>query len=226
MEFGTKKAKKAIASKTENAITTGARDGQKPDAVEAAVLDSVKEASNAMPERQELQDSVLAAKPIPKPNLGAEKVEDVYPVNVLVPAAEMRNLAVKDWQDAVAAKQNVKLSSRFVANRLGTVAHRNNVQTLKALRYLLLLLDFNAALRPAGKNSKKLPMKEQMRAKMGDWPQGLVDGVRKRFSQGGELSKWHVDNLMTHIAALSLFVDNWRTDTNDLREDLRLENKQ
>lgn len=31
---------------------------------------------------------------------------------------------------------------------------------------------------------------------------------------------------MTHIAALSLYIDNWRTDTYDLREDLRMENKQ
>ena len=31
---------------------------------------------------------------------------------------------------------------------------------------------------------------------------------------------------MTHMAAISLFIDNWRTDTHDLREDLRFENKQ
>jgi len=37
-----------------------------------------------------------------------------------------------------------------------------------------------------------------------------------------ELSKWHVDNLMTHLAALSLIVDEYQTDTYDLREDLGL----
>lgn len=41
-----------------------------------------------------------------------------------------------------------------------------------------------------------------------------------------ELNKWHQDNLMTHMAAISLYIDNFRTDTHELREDLRLENKQ
>lgn len=31
---------------------------------------------------------------------------------------------------------------------------------------------------------------------------------------------------MTHMAAISLYIDNYRTDTHDLREDLRMENKQ
>jgi len=31
---------------------------------------------------------------------------------------------------------------------------------------------------------------------------------------------------MTHMAAISLYIDGWRTDTSDLRDDLRLENKQ
>lgn len=31
---------------------------------------------------------------------------------------------------------------------------------------------------------------------------------------------------MTHIAAISLYVDGWKTNIFDLREDVRLENKQ
>ena len=40
------------------------------------------------------------------------------------------------------------------------------------------------------------------------------------------MTKWHVDNLITHIIALGLTVDNLIMDILDLREDLRLENKQ
>lgn len=40
------------------------------------------------------------------------------------------------------------------------------------------------------------------------------------------MTKWHVDNLLTHAAALALVVDNFETDVHDLREDLRLDNKQ
>jgi len=51
--------------------------------------------------------------------------------------------------------------------------------------------------------------------------------IRKKFVQDklispSEMTKWHVDNLMTHLAALSLIVDDYQTDTHDLREDLGL----
>ena len=63
--------------------------------------------------------------------------------------------------------------------------------------------------------------------KLSYWPEQLVDSVRRRFSDiNNELSKWHMDNLYTHMCALSLFVDGWATDTTDLRNDLRMENKQ
>lgn len=147
-------------------------------------MDSVKEASDALPARQDMQDTVLAAKPIPRPNVAAAAVEDVYPITVLVPAAEMRNLAVKEWQDAVAAGEDVKLNYRYIAHRLNAVVNSEDVPKLKALRYLMLLLDFNAALQPSRGAGKKLPIKDRMKAKMSDWPDTLIDSVRRRFAEG------------------------------------------
>jgi len=40
------------------------------------------------------------------------------------------------------------------------------------------------------------------------------------------MPRWNVDNLMTHIAAAALIVDDHAVDVNDLREDLKLENKE
>lgn len=40
------------------------------------------------------------------------------------------------------------------------------------------------------------------------------------------MTKWHVDNLMTHIFAMTLIVDMFETDTSDIREDFQLETKQ
>jgi len=34
------------------------------------------------------------------------------------------------------------------------------------------------------------------------------------------MTKWHVDNLITHICVFSLIVDNFNTDIHDLRNDL------
>jgi len=61
---------------------------------------------------------------------------------------------------------------------------------------------------------------------LAEWPETLIESVRRKFSDNNELNKWHMDNLITHMAAISLFIDGYKTDTHDLREDLRLENKQ
>jgi DNA-directed RNA polymerase I subunit RPA49 len=37
------------------------------------------------------------------------------------------------------------------------------------------------------------------------------------------MNSWEVDNLITHMGALSLYIDNWETDTTDLKDDLRMD---
>ncbi|KAF2226122.1 RNA polymerase I associated factor, A49-like protein [Elsinoe ampelina] len=220
LEFGTKKAKKAIASKTVNAIT-----GDSAKGVEQAILGDVGDAATAAPAKSERDDEILKAKPIPKPNLEAESPEKVYPITQMIHPGDLRSLTVKDWQDKVKAGTEVQLSSRFVAHRLQKVVAKDNIQMLKALKYLLLLLEFVGVLKP-GRSGRKVPQNDQLKSQLSSWPETLVDNVRRKFAQGGELNKWHVDNLMTHIAAISLYIDGQRTDTHDLREDLQMENKQ
>ena len=36
------------------------------------------------------------------------------------------------------------------------------------------------------------------------------------------MTEWHVDKLMTYMAALTLFIDDYEVDLFDLQEDLRL----
>jgi hypothetical protein len=40
------------------------------------------------------------------------------------------------------------------------------------------------------------------------------------------MPRWNVDNLHTHIAAAALIVDDFEVDVNDLRDDLKIENKE
>ena len=40
------------------------------------------------------------------------------------------------------------------------------------------------------------------------------------------MNKWTIDNFMTHVCALTLFIDLYEVDTSDLRDDLRLGSKQ
>lgn len=49
-----------------------------------------------------------------------------------------------------------------------------------------------------------------------------ANGVRRN----NDMTRWNIDNLMTHICAAALIVDNFEVDVNDLRDDLKLENKE
>jgi DNA-directed RNA polymerase I subunit RPA49 len=40
------------------------------------------------------------------------------------------------------------------------------------------------------------------------------------------MPRWNVDNLYTHIAAAALIVDDNEVDVNDLRDDLKIDNKE
>jgi DNA-directed RNA polymerase I subunit RPA49 len=231
--FGTKKAKKAIASLTENAISPnksarqtspGGSQRTKMDEVATAMLESMAEATGGMATRDELAAAVDESKPRPKANLAAEHAKDVYTVESLIGQDIIKQLHVKEWQDAVKAKKEVITKSRYVANRLQKVA--SDVQKLKALRYLLCLLEFYGSAKARGKGVRILPYKERLRAAISGVPELVVEHIRRKFSVNGQMLKFQTDLLITHACALALIVDNFEVDMYDLREDLHLEVKE
>lgn len=79
--FGTKKAKKAIADLERNRV-----DSDKLTDVAIDIVDSVKTASKDLPTRAELQENVSASnRPTPVANLDATDVEQIYPVENIIP---------------------------------------------------------------------------------------------------------------------------------------------
>jgi DNA-directed RNA polymerase I subunit RPA49 len=40
------------------------------------------------------------------------------------------------------------------------------------------------------------------------------------------MTRWHVDNLMTHALAAALIVENYEMDTKELRDDLAIDTKE
>jgi hypothetical protein len=40
------------------------------------------------------------------------------------------------------------------------------------------------------------------------------------------MPRWNIDRLHTHIAAAALIVDDYEVDVNDLRDDLKIDNKE
>ncbi|SMR56915.1 unnamed protein product [Zymoseptoria tritici ST99CH_1E4] len=231
-EFGTKKAKKAIASKTENAITNpnDTKGKGKVTDVQSAILDNVADATvgSTTQKKEQDADALLASKPIPKPNLAASSVEEVYPLKTLIPANDLRLVPIKDWQDKGRASEAVEFRHRVPASKLQPLLKLGDTSKLSALRYLTLLLEFHDACTSGGRDSaKKVPKRDTLAKKLEAWSPALVDSVRKRFTNdsGNEIAKWHLDKLYTHICALSLYIDDWVTDTSLLKDDLKLETK-
>ncbi|KAK8223629.1 RNA polymerase I associated factor, A49-like protein [Phyllosticta capitalensis] len=223
-EFGTKKAKKALASITENAIAPGS--GASGDSVAAAVLQSVSDATADLPTKESLQAAVDEGKPRPRANLAATNPVEVYTPESLIGGDTLRLIDVQPWIDAAQKNEGFTTTSRFVFGRIGNLALQKKAQKkLKVLKYIQLLIDFLAALKPSRSGSKRIPLREELEKKTGI-SGALLDSVRRKFADGNELTKWHVDNLITHIAAMALIVDDYEVDTFDLREDLKVDNKQ
>jgi DNA-directed RNA polymerase I subunit RPA49 len=231
-EFGSKKSRKALEDRTLNAIKsgTGVEDAARTDAVAENVLQQMSSATAVMPTKDDLAAAVDSSKPRPTPNLAAEYPADVYPTDVVVGSELMTMLDVKDWVQASSTGEGVSVTSRYVAKRIVKLAKNKQIQKLKVLRFILLCINFSSSLYGGGgPRAKKIPMKGKLEEAMGeDTPAGQVMAIRRKFAPEGspEMSRWHVDNLMTHIAAAALIVDDFEVDVNDLRDDLKLENKE
>ncbi|OJJ48843.1 hypothetical protein ASPZODRAFT_129165 [Penicilliopsis zonata CBS 506.65] len=173
--FGTKQSRKAVQSMAENAQLSNAPTGI-ANAAESAILSSMPVESLDMASKAaSVQATVQAAKPIPAANLAATHPSDVYPIEVLVPngVSTLRQLpGVQEWRDRVLSGQGVSTGSRYVSNRVDAVVRSGNTTHLQVLRFILLLLEFNRALRAgprgdsaksAGPGSKRLPPREELR---------------------------------------------------------------
>ena len=235
LAFGTKKSQKAIRNLTANAIkaspskskTEGLADGRSQlDPLASAVVSSMADLTSSMRTREEMQAEVDEGKPRPKPNMQASTPAEVYPVEQLVGGASiLPAMGVKDWIEKINNGKDVQLKSRFIARKLRNTVQSGDVKKLKIMRYLLLLVEWFLALKPGSKPAKKVPRAEEMGPLNDAYGSEIVAGVTKRFADGFQLNKWHLDNLMTHILALALILDNFTIDTHDIREDLKLENR-
>lgn len=229
--FGTKKAKKAIASFTENAISPekSARlllNGKAPklDSAAKAMFTTISASTAGMATREELAAVADAAKPRPRPNVAAEDVRDVYTAESLIGDGMMAHIPVLEWTTTLNAKKEIVTKSRFVSNRVAKVGM--NVEKLKILRYMLLALDVLRASKAARGKGFMLPRRDELKTVVGDMPESVLENFKRKFSEAGMIDKFKYDLLATHLCAMACLVDNYEVDTWDLKEDLALETKQ
>ena len=143
----------------------------------------MSQVTSSMPTREELQAAVDDAKPRPKANLDATTAADVYKIEDLIGTETLKALIVRQWQDDVKADKAIETHSRFVSHRVIRLVQSGDVKRLKALRYVLLMLDWFECLKPGQKGTKRLPPREDIRKAVGeDVTDFLIDGMRKKFA--------------------------------------------
>lgn len=230
--FGTKKARKAIQENVLNAITPQRKAGDdtaptKIDAAARAMLDSVGQITSTMATREELQAVVDEAKPVPIPNLEATDIQDVYDPKRIIGADILNLVPIREWQEKVKHNENVPVPSRFVAARLNRIASNEDAVTrLRVLRYFAFVLMFYLNSKPGKvRGTRSLPSREKLREVLTPAPEAVIENIRRKFSDAGQMRKFHIDLLMTHCCVFACIVDNFEVDSQNLRDDLKIDQK-
>lgn len=230
--FGTKKAKKALAAITENAISPRKpQSGDAPPALDAsdkALMATIKDVTMSVATKEDLQNAMDAAKPVPHGNYEAEEIQDVYRPENLIGRDILELIQVNDWAEAVKNNEDIQLRSRFVAHRINRIGSGESaVLRLRVLRYLyFLVLLYLTSKKAKERGAREVLKKDKLTEELAPAPPPVVESIRRRFSDNGIMRKQHVDLLATHCCAFACILDNFETNTWDLKEDLGLEQKQ
>lgn len=231
--FGTKKAKKKLQEVTMNAIAPQKKTGDdndapaRMDAASKAMLNSVGKITSTMATREELQAVVDEAKPVPKANMDAKDIGDVYDPKAIIGADILNLVPIREWQEKVQHGENIQVASRYVANRVARLAANEEATTrLRVLRYLYFLLMFYLNTRPGReRGTRSVATRDKLHKLLEPAPEAVVENIRRKFSDAGVMRKFNVDLLMTHCCAFAAIVDNFEVDTQNLRDDFRLDQK-
>lgn len=230
--FGTKKARKVIQDTVMNAISSPKKPGEessptKINKAAKAMIQSVGDIASTMASREELQAIVNEAKPVPKANLEAEEIADAYDPRDIIGSEILNLVPVREWQEKAKHKESIQLSSRFVASRVNPIAlNEDATDRLRVLRYLYFLILFFLHSKPGReRGTRQLPPREKLREALAPAPEAVIENIRRKFSEGGQMRKFHVHLLMTHCCVFAAIVDNFEVDTQNLKDDLRLEQK-
>ncbi|KAL5614756.1 hypothetical protein BROUX41_004845 [Berkeleyomyces rouxiae] len=221
--FGTRKAKKAIDDVILNALpTASANDQTKLSSAELATLDAVKKNASTMLSREDLDEAARSSKPIPRPNLAATEIQDVYQPDAIIGREVLHSIPVKDWIDSVANNENVQLRSRFVAGRLVRTANSTDaVQRMRLLRFLYYLIMY-VSMSKKGRDGRKTPPRAVFTEKIGA-PEIVTSYLFKTFTVNGLMDNFHHQLALAHAAVWACVLENFEMDTTDLRFDLNLD---
>lgn len=192
LAFGSRKSQKAIRrALTDNEITSAVPNPSGSSLTQsvlepaaAAILDEIDASAPSLHVQEEMKKTAEEARPGPKPHLLAETPAEVYPLEELVGLDVLPILTVRDWQEKVTASEDIATQSRYVSGRVREVVKSGNVREIKALKYLLLLVEWYHCLKSTKQRGvKELPPRNVMARVMHGTSEELRESVRVRFAE-------------------------------------------
>jgi DNA-directed RNA polymerase I subunit RPA49 len=180
-----------------------------------------------MASREELQAVIDEAKPVPRANVDADEVYDVYRPEELIGADILNLVPIREWQEKARHGEGIQFRSRYVVSRVQAIASNESAEMrLRVLRYLSIVLLFYLYSKPGRqKGTRQVPPREKLRELLAPAPEAVIENIRRKFSDAGQLRKFHIDLLIAHCCALACIVDSFEVDTQALKEDLRIDQK-
>lgn len=225
--FGTKKAKKAITEMERNRI-----DADKLQDLEMDIVDTVQESTENLPSQEKRQEQLSSTRPIPPHNLETTKVEEVYPLEGIIPKSEWGYIRAQPILQEKDLNKRLAMfphkTSQYVSSRIQALEKGVGSQTdkIKMIYYASLLL--------AVYENKRINNKAALLAKVGNPPEALISGILDRFavskaSQFGKtkdrnftIDPVHENKLLCYLLALILRIDNYTTEIAPLAQELSL----
>lgn len=138
--FGTKKAKKAISDLERNRV-----DSDKLVDVAVDIVDTVKSASKGLPTRKEMETAVANDRPTPLANVDATDVEQIYPIENIIPLRELQSIRVngilkeKDIEKKLEFFPYIPKSTKYIRKKLNIFKEPSQIVKVQLLYYLTLL---------------------------------------------------------------------------------------
>lgn len=225
--FGTKKAKKAISDLERNRV-----DSDKLADVAVDIVDTVKSASKGLPTRKEMEASVSNDRPTPLANLDATDVEQIYPVENIIPSRELQSIRVngilkeKDIEKKLDFFPYIPKSTRYIKKKLDIFKEPSQIVKLQLLYYLTLLLGVY--------ENRRCRSKDQLMEKLNSPPESLVDGILERFTVARQgtfgrsknrsffVDPHNEDKLLCYILVIMLHLDNFIVEISPVAQDIGL----
>ncbi|KAJ2915099.1 hypothetical protein MD484_g5302, partial [Candolleomyces efflorescens] len=224
--FGTKKAKAAIRAQERNHVDIGAMAG-----VMNYVMDSIQKGAEGLMTTDEAKEFADSNRLIPSFDATATEPNDVYPLHNIIPEAEWKALSVSAFDSTTNDKERLALlphrHSDWVRRQLKAITtSKDSAKTKKKNLKILLYISGMLAFRQA--TFKKDIEKDRIYEKLAPLPTIVADSLLSRFTEVPRGTVLHQStsatktNLLTHMFALCLKLENFAADTETISKDLSM----